>query len=231
MTGGLLGWIQQVEAPSIQAPVTTALASLLFAIAGPSFVAGIAIPLFAGAITIVASYVLARCLIPAPGALLTAALVASCPIIVTYSRSFHFAIPATAIMTMALACMLRSRQFSSLPWASLFGFFLGLLPLTRTMTIGFLPGLIIGAAAQVAVKKSDINRRIWIFSLSMIIAAATAATWLLFNGSIVFGYLFSFGYGNRATEFGTKQSITNIDAWTTMAQIFLKGTSKNQKDS
>ncbi len=124
-------------------------------------------------------------------------------------------------MTLALACMLRSRQFSSLPWASLFGIFLGLLPLTRTMTIGFLPGLIIGAAAQVAVKKSDINRRIWIFSLSMIIAAATAATWLLFNGSIVFGYLFNFGYGNRATEFGTKQSITNIDAWITMVQIFL----------
>lgn len=221
MARGLLGWIQQVKEPSIQAPITTALASLLFIITGPSFFSGIAIPLFAGVVTIVASYMLARCLMPAPGALLSAALVASCPIIVNYSRSIHFAMPATAVMTIALVCMLRSRHFSSLSWAILFGIFLGLLPLTRTMTIGFMPGLIIGAALQVAVKKSQITRRILIFGFSLIITAATAATWLIFNGRLVFGYLFDFGYGNRAAEYGDKQSIMNIDAWSMTGQIFL----------
>ncbi len=221
MSGGLLSWIQQVEAPSIQAPITTALASLLFALTGPSVIAGMAIPLLAGTTTIVATYFLARCLIPTSGALLTAALVASCPIIATYSRSFHFAMPATAIITLALACMLRSRQFSSLYWASLFGIFLGLLPLARTMAIGFLPGLIIGAGVQVAAKRSEIHRRLLIFALSLLIGTTTAATWLLFNGSIVFGYLFNFGYGNRAAEFGTKQSMTNVASWLTTAQTFL----------
>lgn len=221
INGGLLGWIQQVEAPSIYAPITTALASLVFALTGPSFVAAIAIPLVGGVITVVASYNLARLLMPASWSLLTAALVASCPIIVIYCRSFHFAMPATAIMTLALICMLRSRQFSSLYWASLFGIFMGLLPLARTMTIAFLPGMIVGAATQVAVSKSEIGRRIWIFGLSLIIAAATAATWLLLNASLVFGYLFNFGYGNRAVEYGSKPSILTIGVWIEMGKLFL----------
>jgi 4-amino-4-deoxy-L-arabinose transferase-like glycosyltransferase len=221
MSGGLPAWIQQVEAPSIQAPMTTALASLLFLISGPSIYAGFAIPLLAGCLSVVGTYWLARCLNPDPSALLSAALVASCPIIINYSRSFHFAMPATAVTTLALVCMLRSRHFSSPLWASLFGICLGLLPLARTMAIAFIPGIIIGATIHLAAKRSEPWRRVGIFSASLLIAIITASTWLFFNGKIVFEYLFNFGYGTRASEYGDKQSIFNIDAWLSTIQLTL----------
>jgi 4-amino-4-deoxy-L-arabinose transferase-like glycosyltransferase len=218
---GLPGWFQSVQAPSIQAPMTTALASLLFSITRPSVAVGIAVPLLAGALSVASTYWLTSCVLPAQSALLAAALVASCPVILNYSRSFHFAMPATAMMTLALVCMLRSRKFSSPIWASLFGICLGLLPLARTMAISFLPGMVVGAAVLVVSKRGALLRRLGLLCWSFMVAALTAASWLFFNGRYVFAYLFSFGYGSRASEYGVKQSILGIDAWLTQLQVLL----------
>ena len=123
IAGGLRRWILAVEAPSVQAPITTAMASLFFWLVGASAVAGFAVPLLAGALCVAATYCLARCVLPASSALLAAALVASCPIILNYSRSFHFAMPATAVMTLALCCLLPlCKPWLGEPFRCFFGF-------------------------------------------------------------------------------------------------------------
>jgi 4-amino-4-deoxy-L-arabinose transferase-like glycosyltransferase len=218
---GLDDWFKSVLHPGIQAPITPALASLLFWISKPSILIGFAVPLLAGVVCVVGTYWLARCLMSAPKALLAAALVASCPLLTIFARSFHFSIPATALLTLALVCMLRSQNFSRPLWASLFGICMGLLPLTRTMTIAFLPGLVVGAAVHTVALRRTLWPRLGVLVWSLILAIITAGTWLLGSASLVFGYLFNFGYGHRAAEYGTKQSLFSIKVWQDVFETFL----------
>jgi hypothetical protein len=160
----------------------------------------------------------------APAALLAAALVASCPLLIIYARSFHFSIPATALFTLALLCMLRSRNFSSILWASLFGICVGLLPLTRTMTIAFLPGLVAGAAVHTFSQRRALWPRLGLLVWSLILASITAGTWLLGSASLVFGYLFNFGYGQQAAEYGSKKSLLSLTAWHNTLNVILFNT-------
>jgi hypothetical protein len=55
---GVVGWLAAVGAPSIQAPLMTALSSLLFYFTGPHVIVGFAMPLLAGAGCILATYFL-----------------------------------------------------------------------------------------------------------------------------------------------------------------------------
>lgn len=201
MAGGVSGWLQAIEAPSIQAPLTTALASLIFAISGPHVVAAFVVPVLAGVATIVATFFLARCLLQPGSALAAATLVATCPVVMNYARSFHFALPATATTTFALLCLIRSQRFANVPWALLFGLSLGLMPLARTMTIAFLPGLVLGAGIYALTGERARVRRFVILCAALLLAIATASSWLAFNGSYVFQYLFSFGYGKQASDY------------------------------
>lgn len=221
IAGGVTEWVHSVLAPGIQAPLTTALASLLFAITGPHVVAGFAVPVVAGVLTIAASYSLARRLLPPMVAFTAAALVAFCPVILNYARSFHFALPATAVMTIALLCIVRSDRFSKIGWAVLFGISLGLMPLARTMTIAFVPGLVVGAIIYAVMGQGDRMRRISILAGALVVALATAASWLWFNGVYVFAYLFNFGYGSKAAEYGAKASLFGWTAWTDTARDLL----------
>lgn len=213
IAGGLRGWLQAIEAPSIQAPLTTALASMIFAIGGPHVVAAFVVPVLAGVVAIVASYYLA-CRLLAPGpALAAAALVASCPIVMNYARSFHFALPATAMTTLALLGLVRSERFSNVRWALLFGISLGLMPLARTMTIAFLPGLVVGAGIYALTGEGRRVRQLVILCCALCLAIVTASTWLAFNGTYVFHYLFSFGYGKQSSEYGSGGTSLGWNAW------------------
>lgn len=218
---GLGDWFKSVLSPGIQAPITPALASLLFWISTPSILTGFAVPLLAGVICVLSTYWLARCLMSAPAALWAAALVASCPLLTIFARSFHFSIPATALFTLSLVCMLRSRNFASLLWASLFGICVGLLPLTRTMTIAFLPGLFVGAAVHTVAQLRALSQRLGVLLWSTFLAIIVSGSWLVGSSSLVFGYLFNFGYGKQASEYGVKYSLLELSAWRHMVVMNL----------
>ena len=132
---GVIGWFDQVIAPNIQAPLTTALASLLFYVNGPRPIVAFAVPLVAGALTVIATFFLGRAVGSRPAGLAAAILVASCPLIVIYSRSFSFALPATFVMAFTMLALVLSRRFDRMGWAIVFGVSLGLMPLARTMTL------------------------------------------------------------------------------------------------
>ena len=93
---GLAGYFSAIEASSVQAPLTPALTALIYCVTGPNWIFGFGVPLLAGVGIIAASYALGRTLGCSRGAAgIGALLVGSCPIIINYSRSYHFALPAT----------------------------------------------------------------------------------------------------------------------------------------
>src|SRR6516165_3691110 len=96
----------------------------------------------------------------------------------------------------------------------------GLLPLARTMSIAFIPGLLCGAFLTIVASPGDRSRRFALFTAALMTAAATAATWLASNWKHVFQYLFGFGYGDRAVEYGTEQSLFGWDAWKSTLDVF-----------
>lgn len=120
--GGLRLWFSSVEAPNAASPLTSALASLLFIVTGPRVAFGIYIPLLACLATVVAVYYIAKQSSIQRVAEISALVVATTPLLVNYSRSFHFAIPATACTTVALLCLIKSQQAKRWPWIIAFGF-------------------------------------------------------------------------------------------------------------
>lgn len=223
LRAGLHGWWSAVEGPSIQAPLTTLVASWVFALTGPHLVAGFLVPLACGAGCVLATYFLGKSVASQQVGLFAAILVACCPMILNYSRSFHFALPATLVMTAALLALIRSERFERMRWLLTFGVCLGLMPLARTMTIAFVPGVVAGAFVYAIAEPRHRLRRFLLLLLSLAIAAAVAATWFLPHGKYVFSYLLSFGYGAQAVEYGPAQSRFGFDAWLNTLRNLLNG--------
>ena len=210
---GLAGYFSTIESSSVQAPMTAALAALVYCITGPHWAFGFSIPLLAGGGIILASYALGRTICSSTVAAIGALLVGSCPLIINYSRSFHFALPATLMATMALYALLKSDRCRHLGWASLFGLFLGLMPLARTMTLGFVPGIVAGALIYVAIDGTERKRHLLTLTWSLSVAAFVTGAWLFPNSREVFNYLLNYGYGNHAAEYGPSISWYNFENW------------------
>lgn len=202
---GIVGWAKAVEFASISAPLTTALSSLSYLFLGARPLAGFSVPIAAGLVTISASYYLGKAVSGRLLAILTSLLVATSPIIIYYSRSYHFAVPATAVTTLALLALVRSNQFRSATWSLVFGLCLGLMPLARTMAIAFVPGLAFPAIVQVLLGPGNSRKQFILLAASFGIALLVAAIWLVPNGPLVFQYLVNFGYGSGSAEFGPPQ--------------------------
>jgi Dolichyl-phosphate-mannose-protein mannosyltransferase len=198
--GGFGAWVRSVFEPSVTSPLTPGVASLLFAVLGPDPVIGFLAPVLFGAIAVMATYLLGKQAGGQRVGLASAALLATTPLIVRFSRSFQFSIPATAITALALLSLLKSDRAGRWPWVIAFGVFVGLMPLARSMTIGFIPG--IGAAALVYVFfEQDRFARIGRLLTAGVVAALTSLTWLWKSGPLVWWYLYDFGYGSRVAEY------------------------------
>lgn len=203
---GWIDWLQTVESPSIQSPITTMITSFFFLIFGPKLITGFIVLLFFAIVTLIAVYSLSRYLGGKYLGLMTCLLLATCPTFINFARTYHFALPASAITTLALLALLRSERFENLKWSIIFGVCLGLMPLTRTMTIGFIPGLVISAIFYSFGSPYNRWRRFSFLFLSFFIGICIAAIWLIPNGKLVFDYLLSFGYGNRVAEYANAET-------------------------
>jgi 4-amino-4-deoxy-L-arabinose transferase-like glycosyltransferase len=211
--GGLIGWLSALEAPGIQAPLTTAVASLIFVLAGPHVIAGFFVPLSAALGCIVLTYFLGKSVSCPRVGLLASILVASCPVILNFSRSFQFSMSATFIMTLCLFAIVKSERFQNAGWTTVFGLSLGFLPLARTMTIAFVPGVAMAAFLYVIGEPSRRLQSLLMLAGALLLAGVTTATWLAPHVKDVFEYLYKFGYGAQAAEYGAEQSKFGPDAW------------------
>ena len=79
-----------------------------------------------------------------------------------------------------------------------FGVAVGLMFLSRTMTLGYAPAV---AVAGLVVAGWDRRRLLRLVGAGLV-AVAVAGPWYFWNRGPIFDYLFSYGYGDRAARFG-----------------------------
>ncbi|WP_228688279.1 ArnT family glycosyltransferase [Amycolatopsis keratiniphila] len=217
---GAVGWIEAVESSGIQAPLLPALTSLHFFATGTGTVAAFLVPLVAGVALILLTHAVANRVAGRPFAWIATALIATAPGVLFEARAYHFALPAAVMTTAAVYCLIRSEGLSKLRFVVLFGVFVGLMPLSRTMAIAFVPALVLAALIQAAVPQ-DRMKRLKHFTLAVLVAAGVAAIWLVPNGARVFEYLTGFGYGKQSVEFGQEAGVFNPAAWVARLRLLI----------
>lgn len=200
---------QAVEAPLV--PLVTVPLHLLFGVGVTQSL--LILPVFF-VVLVLATYGIARRLLPAHWALLAALVVAAIPDVTDHTRLYHFAVPAAALWTAAVWGLLQSEGLLSSRFSVLFGVLLGLTSLARTMTLAYLPALAIAAAVQVVAARNERPRRAANLLLAGAAALSVAALWYARNWGAVREYLVGSGFGSDASFYGTRPSVISPAFWT-----------------
>lgn len=120
------------------------------------------------------------------------------PMMTTATQSYWYGLGATACLTVAVWALLSSDRCRNRSiWV--FGAALAAMVLTRTMSLGFVPGLIVAGAVIAGRDRRALVR----LASSVGLAVVIAAPWYVVNAGSIFDYLFSYGYGPRASRFGS----------------------------
>jgi hypothetical protein len=162
------------------------------------------------AILLVATYAVGRRLLPTPWAALAAFLVGTAPVVTDYSRIYHFGVPAAALMTCAVWCLMRADRLRDRRFVVAAGVLVGCMLLTRTMTAAFLPGVAIELGAQVL---ATAERRERNFAVFWVAAAVVALPWWVANARAAGSHLLGVGYGSDAVRFGASHRVLSFDFW------------------
>ena len=165
------------------------------------------------ALLVVATYAVARRLTTPWWALLAAAVAATAPVVSDYARIFHFSVPAAAFLVSALWALMKSEGLTRRRWAVACGLLLGLMVLSRSMTIAYLPGFAAAAALPVLLG-GERRQRLVNFVLLCLSGAVLAGLWYLPNAESVGSYLLNFGYGAESEAYGAEHSKLSIAYWT-----------------
>lgn len=202
--GGVGSWLSAINAPGAHAPLLPAISSILLAGTGFSINAALLTntAIFCGLIFLTCCITF-KISGSQSASLFAAFAISSMPAIVDYSRNFHFALLATLCYAGATFAILKSNGYRSLSWSMVTGVLLGMMVLSRTMTVAFLPAFAIASALYIASGDGVKERLVWRNVLAAVIFFfLTALTWYAGHFKEVFGYLFSFGYGAHAVEYG-----------------------------
>lgn len=202
--GGLKAWLNAVNAPGAHAPLLPALTSFLLAASGFSLDVGMLTNTLVACALIHVVHALCRML--GGGALLSfaaAVFLATLPAVVDYSRNYQFAMLAALAYAGTMLAIIKSDGFAKRAWSVWAGVFLACLILSRTMTVAFLPCF--GLAALFAIWSSGglRDKAVWRnVGWAALAFFLVALTWYARHYKSVFEYLFSFGYGANAAEYG-----------------------------
>jgi hypothetical protein len=145
--------------------------------------------------------------------LLAALVVMGAPGVLQFSRQYHFALPSAALYAAAVYAQLRANGFRHRGWGLTCGILLGLLVLTRTVMLAFLPGFVVAAVITVVAGDHRLERFRWL-ALSLAIGAVTAGLWYWKNLPLVLEYLLSFGYGQNSEFYGSANIAGVFGFWT-----------------
>jgi len=215
--GGLRGWWDSVLSPSVQAPLMTAATTPAFLVAGPNPIVGMIVPLAFGLVAVAATFLLGRRVGGSRAGWMAGLLALGAPLLLSYSRSYNFAIAATATIALALLAFAKSDNLENRGWSAATGLFLGLTALARTMALAFLPAILLAMVVAVVAGPRR-GRRAANAGIAVVVGLAVAFPWYRVNGSRVYDYLTSFGYGSRAQEYGAAEPFFSWAAWRTTGQ-------------
>jgi 4-amino-4-deoxy-L-arabinose transferase-like glycosyltransferase len=211
--GGLSRLVSTVRQPDPQAPLLTSIAGVIRWATGAGPYRLLAVQQGFYVVVVGATYWGARRLTNRRWSLVGAVVVATLPGLVASSRQFVFAVPAAAMLTAMVAAQLHADDYSSLPMSVLWGGFLGLTTLSRTVVLALLPPLVLGAVLRVAVSRPR-PRQVLNLGAGLAVGLLIGASWYSVTWRQVFDYLNSYGYGAPASHYGTGHSVLSLGWWT-----------------
>lgn len=193
-----LEFLKAVGAPSSTGPLVPLLAVPLIALLGRGVPV---VMLIQPLIVVVAAIGIAGVTTAAAGRRTgtIAGIVTLCmPGMVQSARGFQYGSAAAAFLALAVWALLRSDHGRS-RWAMLaFGLSTGLMLLSRTMAVGFVPALAVAVVLQV---RRD--RRGWAnVGLAALVTILVAGPWWVLSRNALYDYLVGFGYGRSSQYYG-----------------------------
>jgi hypothetical protein len=211
---GIGGWVDAIVDQAPHAPLVPAMASILLVIDRGTLEGFVVLAFFLVLLAIAVYGIGERLAGPRLGAL-AAIVVVAMPGVANLSRMFVFALPAATLLACAVYAVLRADRLQRSGWALAAGVAIGAMVLARTMTIAFVPGIIVAALVALACRP-DADRRRGLLNLGLLClaAVAVAAPWYVPNFDVVAEYLTDFGYGEKSAEYGASHSIVSWDRWT-----------------
>lgn len=210
---GLAGVAKQWTAPDIVGPVLPVTTGIIRAIVNINPWQMLGTQQIFYALTIFATYLLARQLTTKYWALAPAAVVACTPGVIDAGRFFYLAEPATAFFTLLLALQLRAGNFSSFSRSILWGVALGATALTRTIMVAFVAAPFLAALVRL-IASAPTKRTLGNFASGSFAALFVAGSWYAWSWHTVLKYLTVYGYGSEAGSYGHSHSITTLSWWT-----------------
>ena len=218
---GLHGWWSSIQSQTPNAPLLPAVTSALM-IVKTSIMDGFIALIGFFALLVFAAYGIGERLAgPRLGAL-AALAVGTSEGALLFSREYIFALPTAALMSCAVYALLRSERMRSRRWAIACGAAIGLMVLSRTMAVAFVPGLFVAPLiAILAVDRDDLRRRFLNLGLTAVAAVVVAATWYFHNLKPVWEYLTSFGYGTQSAYYGANHSTVSWGRFKAVAETVI----------
>src|SRR5262249_22525421 len=129
------------------------------------------------------------------------------------------ALPTAAFLACAVYAVLRSDGMRRRRWAIAAGAALGLMLLSRTMAVAFVPGVYAAALlAMLARERTALGSRFLNLGLLTLTGAAVAATWYVKTLQPVLDYLTGFGYGAQSAYYGEQHAVISWGRFKSVAE-------------
>jgi len=217
-SGGIGGWWEAIQNQPTFAPLVPAVTSLLVFVK-PGLLDGFATLTFFAVVLALAAYAIGERLAgPRLGAL-AAIVTATLPGTFAFSREYIFALPTAAFLSLAVFFLLKSEGMRRSRWAAICGVAVGLMLLSRTMAISYVPGLLVAAlVAILARREGDLPKRFLNLGLTALVAVAVAATWYARNLQSVIDYLTNYGYGSQSKNYGKEHALLSWGRFHSVAE-------------
>jgi hypothetical protein len=220
-SGGLHGWWKAIEDEVPQAPLVPAIASATLILKNGVLNAFGVLTAFSVVLTL-AAYGIGKRLAGAALGALAAVVVATLPGTFVFAREYVFALPAAALLSCAVFALLCSDGLRNRRWSIACGVAIGLMLLTRTMTVAFVPPLLVAAVVAAigrgrVLGQGQMGRRAVNLALLIFCTLVLAATWYLRNYEPVYEYLTNYGYGSNAANYGANHSLLSWGRWNAVA--------------
>lgn len=222
--GGPSGWWEAVQNQTPNAPLLPALTSVAMIVVKPGILQGFGVLIAFAALLTLATYGIGERLAgPRLGALAALAVGTSQGVFV-FTREYIFALPTAAFLACAFYALLRSEGMLKWRWAAACGAAIGLMMLSRTMAVAFLPGLGIAIALPIVLEFRDrLKERLVSLGALVLSAVLVSLTWYWNNFTPVYDYLTEFGYGSQAKNFGEEASFFSWERFKLVAEKIIQG--------
>jgi len=212
--GGLVNLFLSILNQPLHAPLQPALSSIIFAVTGPKILSLFIIPSISLALILVICFKIATNYLDVNKSLITTFSMLSIPILLKFSHTYIFATITT--LSILFCYYLIIYEFKTNRKFHIYiGFILALIPLTRTVSIVFVPSLLILLIIQNLrfLKIDSIKKIFQNITLTLVTTLIVISPWLLFNFSTVSTYFRLFGYGSFSKDYGSKSSIFLLNTW------------------